>query len=50
MVDTLRADRLELYGYARKTAPHLAELAREGVVMRNAHSQAGCTYPRSVRS
>ncbi len=45
MVDTLRADRLDFYGYARKTAPHLAELAQSGVLMRNAHSQAGCTYP-----
>lgn len=45
MVDTLRADRLSFYGYARPTAPHLAQLARSGVVLRNARSQAGCTYP-----
>jgi arylsulfatase len=45
MVDTLRADRLSFYGYGRPTAPRLAELARSGVVFREARSQAGCTYP-----
>lgn len=49
MVDTLRADRLDLYGYRRPTAPHLAELARSGIVLREARSQAACTYP-SVNS
>lgn len=49
MVDTLRADRLDLYGYRRATAPHLTELARSSVVFRAAHAQAGCTYP-SVNS
>jgi arylsulfatase len=45
LVDTLRADRLSLYGYRRETSPHLAELAKSGVVLRSARSQAGCTYP-----
>jgi arylsulfatase len=45
MVDTLRADRLNFYGYGRSTAPRLAELARSGVVLRTVRSQAGCTYP-----
>jgi hypothetical protein len=45
MIDTLRADRLDLYGYARPTTPHLKALARSGVVLRDARSQAGCTYP-----
>ncbi len=49
LVDTLRADRLELYGYSRATAPHLAELASGGVLFRDARAQAGCTYP-SVNS
>lgn len=49
VVDTLRADRLSLYGYHRPTSPHLQALAREAVVFTNAHSQAGCTFP-SVNS
>ena len=50
LVDTLRADRLSLYGYARPTSPRLDRFARErGVVFRSAWSNAGCTYP-SVNS
>ncbi|GMU63853.1 MAG: hypothetical protein AMXMBFR36_01270 [Acidobacteriota bacterium] len=50
LVDTLRADRLSLYGYARETSPALDRFARErGVVFRSAWSNAGCTYP-SVNS
>lgn len=49
LVDTLRADRMSLYGYARPTTPHLEAFAREGVVFTNARSQAGCTFP-SVNS
>jgi arylsulfatase len=45
LVDTLRADRLDLYGYSRPTSPHLRELAKTGVVLRGARSQAGCTFP-----
>src|SRR5262245_58565896 len=33
-LDTLRADRLDLYGYGRETAPHLRELGEGGVVFR----------------
>lgn len=49
LVDTLRADHLSLYGYARCTSPALEELAHDAVVFRNARSQASCTFP-SVNS
>jgi len=50
LVDTLRADRLSLYGYERETSPALDRFARErSVVFRSAWSNAGCTYP-SVNS
>ncbi|MFL6194665.1 MAG: sulfatase [Thermoanaerobaculia bacterium] len=49
LVDTLRADRLSLYGYGRATSPNLEALAREGVVFTQARSPAGCTFP-SVNS
>lgn len=46
LVDTLRADRLSLYGYERKTSPTLDRFAQErGVVFRSAWANAGCTYP-----
>ncbi len=45
VVDTLRADRMSLYGYGRRTTPNLEALAREGVVFTRARSQAGCTFP-----
>jgi arylsulfatase A-like enzyme len=49
LVDTLRADHLSLYGYPRPTSPALDALAREAVVLSDARSQAGCTFP-SVNS
>jgi arylsulfatase A-like enzyme len=46
LVDTLRADRLSLYGYERETSPALDRFARErGVVFRRAWANAGCTFP-----
>jgi len=42
-IDTLRADRLELYGYGRSTAPHLTALGAEGVVFRTVGSQSAHT-------
>jgi arylsulfatase len=45
LADALRADRLDLYGYYRPTAPHLTQRAQSGIVLRSARSQAGCTYP-----
>lgn len=50
LADTLRADHLSLYGYARRTSPRLDHLARRrGVVFENARAQAPCTFP-SVNS
>jgi arylsulfatase A-like enzyme len=45
VVDTLRADHLDLYGYARPTAPRLAEMAAGGVTFSRASSQAPTTVP-----
>ena len=39
-LDTLRADRLRLYGYERDTAPRLDALARESVVFATVAAQA----------
>jgi arylsulfatase A-like enzyme len=44
-IDTLRADHLQTYGYARKTAPNIAKLAAAGIVFTNAYSQAPWTLP-----
>ena len=45
VVDTLRADRLSLYGYRRATSPNLEAFARQAVVFTSARSPAGCTFP-----
>jgi len=45
VVDTLRADRLSLYGYRRATSPNLDAFARQAVVFTAARSPAGCTFP-----
>jgi len=42
-LDTLRADRLELYGYERETAPRLTELAAEATVFETTLAQAAQT-------
>src|SRR5262249_15487911 len=45
-VDTLRADRLGTYGYARATSPHLDHLVRSGaLVAAHAVTSAGWTLP-----
>jgi arylsulfatase A-like enzyme len=44
-VDTLRADRLGCYGYARPTSPRIDRLAAEGVRFHQAISQAPWTTP-----
>ncbi len=49
LVDTLRADRLGIYGYGRSTSPSVDAFARESVRFANARSQAPCTFP-SVNS
>jgi arylsulfatase A-like enzyme len=48
LVDTLRADHLPTYGYARDTAPFLQTLAREGVVFENAWSTSSWTAPATA--
>lgn len=45
LVDTLRADHLQPYGYARPTSPRLQALATEGVVFEHAYSAAPWTLP-----
>jgi arylsulfatase A-like enzyme len=49
LVDTLRADRTSLHGYARDTTPFLRQFAADGMRFDAARSQAACTYP-SVNS
>lgn len=49
LVDTLRADHLESYGYPRPTSPALRAFDRTAFRFENAVSQAGCTFP-SVNS
>jgi arylsulfatase A-like enzyme len=45
LVDTLRADRLSGYGYARRTSPNVDAFARETVKFAANRSQASCTFP-----
>lgn len=45
VLDTVRADRLSLYGYRRATTPNLAQLADGGVMFRHARSTAPWTLP-----
>lgn len=42
-IDSLRADHLSSYGYARETAPFLSELALDGVVYENAFAASNWT-------
>jgi arylsulfatase len=42
-IDTLRADHLDLYGYARETAPNLRDFAAGGAVFETAIAQAPAT-------
>ncbi|MBM4196641.1 MAG: sulfatase [Gammaproteobacteria bacterium] len=45
LIDTLRADRLGLYGYDKPTSPIIDALAKESVVFDRAHSAAPWTLP-----
>lgn len=45
LIDTLRADRMGLYGYDRNTSPALDAIAAEGVTFDRAISQAPWTQP-----
>lgn len=44
-VDTLRADRLPVYGYTRGRTPHLNAFAREAIVFDHAYAHAPQTLP-----
>jgi arylsulfatase A-like enzyme len=44
-IDTLRADHVGAYGYARPTTPRLDRLAAEGLVFETAISQSSWTLP-----
>jgi arylsulfatase A-like enzyme len=44
-LDTLRADRLEPYGYGRPTSPNLSAIASRSVVFERARAQASQTAP-----
>jgi arylsulfatase A-like enzyme len=45
VVDTLRADHLEVYGYERPTAPNLVTFAQQSVIFDRAYSHAPWTKP-----
>jgi arylsulfatase A-like enzyme len=45
VLDTVRADRLSLYGYGRETTPNLARLAPAGVRFERARASAPWTLP-----
>lgn len=45
VVDTLRADRLSVYGYERPTSPELERLARRGLLFENAYAPGSHTMP-----
>lgn len=45
ILDALRPDHLSCYGYGKKTSPNIDALAKEGVLFRNAFSQASYTLP-----
>ena len=48
-IDALRPDHLSCYGYEMNTSPNIDRLARQGVLFREAVSQASWTRP-SIRS
>jgi arylsulfatase A-like enzyme len=45
IVDALRADHLQAYGYTRDTSPYIALLAQQGVVFENAIAPSSWTLP-----
>jgi len=48
VIDTLRADRLGCYGYARPTSPRIDAFARSAVVFRDAVAQSSWTLPATA--
>jgi arylsulfatase A-like enzyme len=49
LADACQAEHLGIYGYPRRTAPHIEEFAREAVLFENAYANASFTRS-SVRS
>jgi arylsulfatase A-like enzyme len=47
-VDTLRADHLGCYGYARQTSPNIDSLARDSVIFSNVYASSPWTLPSHV--
>ncbi len=43
LIDTLRADRLGVYGYDRSTSPNIDHFAADGAVFKNAQAQSSWT-------
>jgi arylsulfatase A-like enzyme len=48
LIDTLRPDHLELYGYERATAPWIAEVGARGAVFPRAYSSSAWTPPSTA--
>ncbi|HVO80644.1 MAG TPA: sulfatase [Terriglobales bacterium] len=48
VVDTLRADHLSSYGYARPTSPNIDRIAGQGVLFENAFSACSWSFPSHV--
>jgi len=48
VVDSLRADHLSAYGYARRTSPNVDRLAQGGVLFENAFATSPWTLPSHV--
>jgi arylsulfatase A-like enzyme len=48
LIDTLRPDHLDLYGYERETAPWIAELGARGAVFERAYSSSAWTPPSTA--
>src|SRR5687767_11612607 len=44
-IDTLRADRLPIYGSARVSTPNIDRLAADGIVYQNAYAHVPLTLP-----
>jgi arylsulfatase A-like enzyme len=47
-IDTLRADHLSCYGYARPTSPAIDAFAREGILFTRAFAQSSWTKPSTA--
>ncbi|MBZ5704023.1 MAG: sulfatase [Acidobacteriia bacterium] len=48
VVDTLRADHLSSFGYARPTSPNIDRMAQQGVLFENAFSTCSWSFPSHV--